>query len=168
MPPGCKQPAPAPLHAPFGYNKNWQRGSVGRLWDSQNWLQAGVLGLGNRNSSCLLFFMFFFNFYFFGGVVGRAAGLGFCCCTRAFSSCSEQGLLPKCVGFSLQRLLLLWGRSPGHALKNELSGCGLRALKHRLGSCGPQASFPQGRWDLPAPGIKPMSLLWQADSQPLD
>ena len=87
----------------------------------------------NRNSSCLLFFNVFFNFYFFGGVVGRAAGLGLCCCTRAFSSCSEQGLLPKCVGFSLQRLLLLWGRSPGHALKNELSGCGLRALEHGLG-----------------------------------
>ena len=48
-----------------------------------------------------------FFFFFFGGEVGRVAGLGLCCCTRASSSCGEQGLLSNrgvwashCSGFS--------------------------------------------------------------------
>ena len=49
------------------------------------------------------------------------AALGLHCCTWAFSSCSKQGLLCSCAGFSLQWLLLLW--SMGFRAR-KLSGCG--------------------------------------------
>ena len=38
-----------------------------------------------------------------------------------------------------------------------LSSCGLRALEHSLSSCGAQALLLRGMWDLPRPGIEPMS-----------
>ena len=37
------------------------------------------------------------------------------------------------------------------------SSCGVWALEHRLSSCGAQASLHRGRWDLPGPGLEPMS-----------
>ena len=42
---------------------------------------------------------------------------------------------------------------------------GPRALG--LSSCGAQALLLQGLWDLPGPGIKPMSLALAGDSYPL-
>ena len=38
-----------------------------------------------------------------------------------------------------------------------LSSCGSRALEHRLSSCGAQAQLLRGMWDLPGPGLKPVS-----------
>ena len=38
-----------------------------------------------------------------------------------------------------------------------LSGCGSWALECRLNSCGSQTLLLRGMWDLPRPGIKPMS-----------
>ena len=38
-----------------------------------------------------------------------------------------------------------------------LSSCGSRALEHRLSSCGAWASLLHGTWDLPGPGIEPVS-----------
>ena len=38
-----------------------------------------------------------------------------------------------------------------------LSSCGSRALEQRLSSCGTWASLPRGMWDLPRPGLEPMS-----------
>ena len=37
------------------------------------------------------------------------------------------------------------------------SSCGLRALERRLSSCGAQAQLLHSMWDLPGPGIKPVS-----------
>ena len=75
--------------------------------------------------------------------------LGLHCCMRAFSSCRQQGLLSSCsTGFSLQWLLLLWSTS-------ALAVPGLPEL--RLTSCSTQTWLLQGMWDLPRPGIKPMS-----------
>ena len=42
----------------------------------------------------------------------------------------------------------------GHA---GFSSFGSPALEHRLNSCGIQACWLHDRWDLPEPGIKPMS-----------
>ena len=39
-----------------------------------------------------------------------------------------------------------------------LSSCGLRALERRLSSCGARASLLRGLWDLPGPGLEPVSL----------
>ena len=37
------------------------------------------------------------------------------------------------------------------------SSCGLWALEHRLSICGTQAQLLHGMWDLPGPGLEPMS-----------
>ena len=59
-----------------------------------------------------------------------------------------------CTGFSLRWLLLLQSmgsRRPG------FRGCGSQALESRLRSCGTRALLLRGMWDLPEPGIEPMS-----------
>ena len=69
---------------------------------------------------------------------------GLLCCTRAFSSHSEQGLLPSCgalashcCGFSCCR-----AQAPGCT---GFSRCGMKA----------QLLCRTGKWDLPGPGIEP-------------
>ena len=86
--------------------------------------------------------------------------LGPHCCTRAFSSCGECGLLfnrrvhigaSHCGGFSCCRA---W--TPG---RMGFSGCSSRALEHSLNSCGAWALLPQGLWDLPRSGIEAPSSI---------
>ena len=38
-----------------------------------------------------------------------------------------------------------------------LSSCGSRALERRLSSCGTQDQLLRGMWDLPGPGLQPVS-----------
>ena len=83
------------------------------------------------------FFFLRFIYLFF------LAALGLRCCTWAFSSCNEWGLL-----FVVVRGLLivvasldaqaLGTRASGVAAR-RLSSCGSRALEHRLSSCGSRA-----------------------------
>ena len=81
---------------------------------------------------------------------------------------ASRGYSPlQCTGFSLRGLLLL--RSTGPPLRwllllrstgsrhAGLSNCGLRALERRLSSCGTRAQLLRGMWDLPGPGLKPVS-----------
>ena len=96
-------------------------------------------------------FFFFINlfiyFYFWLRQVFAAAhGFSLVAASGAYSS------LP-CTGFSLQWLLLL--RSMGS--RRELSCCGLPALEHRLCSYGAWAQLLRGMWDLPGPGLEPVS-----------
>ena len=75
-------------------------------------------------------------FFFFGC-------MGLRCCVRTFSSCGEQSYSSLgCLGFSLQCLLLL------RSLGSRRAG---------FSSCGMQAYLLCGMWDLPGPGIEPMS-----------
>ena len=67
-----------------------------------------------------------------------------------------------CVGFSLWWLLLLWSTGSRHTSSSVIVACGLSsrgswALEHRLSSCGARAQLLCGVWDLPGPGIEPMS-----------
>ena len=79
----------------------------------------------------IVFINLFILFYLF------LAALGLCCCTRAFSSCGERGLLFVVVrGFSLRWLLLLWSTGSRHT---GFSSCGSWALERRLSSCGARA-----------------------------
>ena len=81
---------------------------------------------------------------------------------RAFSSCSEWGLL-----FVVVRGLLIVvasrcgaqavGVRASVVVTHGLSSCGSRALERRLSSCGAQASLLHGVWDLPGPGLEPVS-----------
>ena len=64
--------------------------------------------------------------------------LGLCTCVWAFSSCAEQGLLFTGV----QWFPLLW------SMVCRLMG---------FSSCGAWAWLPCGMWNLPEPGIEPVS-----------
>ena len=81
-----------------------------------------------------LFFSQIFFFFFF------SAALGLGCCTQAFSSCGEQGLLrcgaraSHCSGFSCCRAWGL-GTQASVVAALELSNCGMRALEHVGFSC---------------------------------
>ena len=79
--------------------------------------------------------------------------LGLRFCARAFSSCGEWGPL-----FIAVRRPLTVAASPvaEHRLQTR-----------RLSSCGSRAQLLRGMWDPPRPGLEPVSLHWQADSQPL-
>ena len=59
-----------------------------------------------------------------------------------------------CAGFSLRWFLLLRSTGSRHV---GFSSCGLRALERRLSSCGARVQLLPGMWDLPRPGLEPMS-----------
>ena len=71
------------------------------------------------------------------------AALGLCCCAWAFSSCDEWGLL-----FIAMHGLLI-------AVASLVAEHGLQA--RGLSSCGTQAQLLYGMWDLPGPGLEPIS-----------
>ena len=69
---------------------------------------------------------------------------------QAFSSCCSRGLLSGCrVRASRCRARALG--CPG------ISGCSVHTLEHRLHNCGALGLVSHGSWDLPEPGIKPVS-----------
>ena len=100
---------------------------------------------------CVSFHVFIYAFlkfiYFW-----RWAFLGVC----GLSLVVESGgySLLRCAGFSLRWLLLLQSMGSRHA---GFSSCGTRCLERRLSSCGTWALLLHSMWDLPGPGIEPMS-----------
>ena len=120
----------------------------------------------------LLYFFFLINFIYL--VIYFLAALCLPCCTWAFSSYSEWGLLfvAGCVGFSLRWLLLFWGhwlqvhglQQLWHAVSVDvargLQTAGSVVVAHRL-SCSMACGI------FPDQGSNPCSLHWQVDSQPL-
>ena len=81
--------------------------------------------------------LFFFNLYLFLAVLG----LRFC--VRAFSSCGRRGPLFIAVRGPLTIAASLVAE---HRLQT-----------HRLSSCGSRAQLLCGMWDLPRPGLEPVS-----------
>ena len=91
------------------------------------------------------------------------AAFGLHCCTRAFFSCGKRGLLFVAVHVLLiavaclcygARALGMWASV---VVAHGLSSCGSQALECRLSSCGAWASLLRGMWDLPGPGLEPVS-----------
>ena len=78
-------------------------------------------------ASLLLFFFFFFIFLFL-------AVLGLRCCARAFSSCSERGLLFVAVHGLLIVVASLVAEHGSRCA--GFNSCGMWALERRLSSCG--------------------------------
>ena len=82
------------------------------------------------------------TFFFFNLVL---VALGLSCCTQAFSSCVERGLLfiavhrPPIAVASLVAEHRLLGMRASVVVAHRLSSCGLRALERRLSSCGTRA-----------------------------
>ena len=110
---------------------------------------------------CILHALFFFflinlSIYLF------LAALGLRCYARAFSSCGERGLL----FIAVCRLLIAvafpcgaraLGAPASVAVTRSFSSCGSWALERRLSSCGTRTYLLRSMWDLPAPGLEPMS-----------
>ena len=71
------------------------------------------------------------------------AVLGLCFCARAFSSCGEQGPLFIAV------------RGPLTVTASFVAEHRLQT--HRLSSCGSWAQLLRSMWDLPRPGLEPVS-----------
>ena len=102
-------------------------------------------------------FIYLFIYLFIYGCVGSlllCAGFSLVAAIGGYS-------LLRCVGFSLQWLLLLRSMGSRHVgsvvVACGLSSCGSRALERRLSSCGSQAQLLRGMWDLPGPGLEPVS-----------
>ena len=89
---------------------------------------------------CVLFF-FFFNLFILFYLFLAVLGLHFC--ARAFSSCGERGPLFIAVRGPLTIAASLVAE---HRLQTR-----------RLSSCGSRALLLRGMWDLPRPGLEPMS-----------
>ena len=71
------------------------------------------------------------------------AVLGLRFCARAFSSCGERGplFIAVCGPLTIAASLVA-----GHRLQTR-----------RLSSCGSRAQLLRGTWDLPRPGLEPVS-----------
>ena len=87
-----------------------------------------------------LFFIFFKIIYLF---IYLLAVLGLRFCARAFSSCGKRGPLFIAVRGPLTITASLVAE---HRLQTR-----------RLSSCGSRAQLLRGMWDLPRPGLEPMS-----------
>ena len=73
------------------------------------------------------------------------------CCVWAFSSCGKRELLLCCGS---------WASHCGGFSCCRARALGLRAsvvVAHRLSSCSTWTQLLRGMWDLPAPGIEPVS-----------
>ena len=99
-------------------------------------------------------FIYLFTYFWLRWVFAAARGLSLVAASGGSSSL-------RCVGFSLRWLLLLRSMGSRHVgsvvVARGLSSCGSRALERRLSSCGAQALLLRGMWDLPGPGIEPVS-----------
>ena len=84
--------------------------------------------------------VFFFLIYLF------LAALGLRCGARA----------SHCGGFSCCGAWAL-GAWASVVVARRLSSCSSRAPEHGLSSCGAQAQLLPGMWDLPGPGLEPVS-----------
>ena len=90
--------------------------------------------------NCILGYIFFYIYKF---IYLFLAVLGLRFCARAFSSCGELGPLFITVRGPLTTAASLVAE---HRLQT-----------HRLSSCGSRAQLFRGMWNLPRPGLEPMS-----------
>ena len=99
------------------------------------------------NSKLVFFLINIFIYFWLLWVFIAARGLSLVVASGGYS-------LLRCTGFSLRWLLLLRSMGSRHT---GFSSCGLWALERRLSSCGARAQLLHSLWDLPGPGLEPMS-----------
>ena len=106
-------------------------------------------------------FFFFYKFFIylnfnFGCVGSSLLCAGFLQLHRAGATLRCGAQASHCGGFSCcgARAVGAWASL---VVALGLSRCGSRALEHRLSSCGTRAQLLCGMWDLPRPGIEPVS-----------
>ena len=96
-------------------------------------------------------YSYLFKFYLFS--FGCAVSSLLC---GLFCSCGEQGPLACCCvpGSHFSSFSCCGAQALGRV---GFSSCGSPALEHRLCSCGTRAYLLHAMWDLPGPGIEPIS-----------
>ena len=107
---------------------------------------------------CIYFLIFYkFIYLFIFGCFGSSLlHVGFLQLQRGGPTLGCGAWACHCGGFSCcgARALGTWS-SVGVA--RGFSSCGLRALESRFSSCGARAQLLRGMWDLPGPGLEPVS-----------
>ena len=81
-------------------------------------------------------------------------GLSLVAASRGYSSLWRVGF--SLGGFSCRGAQAL-GTWASVVVAHGFSSCGSWALEHRLSSCGARAVLLRGMWDLPGPGLEPVS-----------
>ena len=97
-----------------------------------------------------------FFFFIFGCVGSSLLHMGFLQLWRAGATLHCGAQASHCSGFSCCGACAL-GTQASVVVAHGLSSCGSRALECRLSSCCTLAQLLSGMWDLPGPGLKPMS-----------
>ena len=94
--------------------------------------------------------LFYFIYFIFGCVGSSLLCTGFLWLGRVGATLSCSVRASHCSGFSLLQ-------STDGLQAHGLSSCGSQALECRLSSCGEWAQLLRGMWDLPGPGLEPVS-----------
>ena len=92
----------------------------------------------------------------FGCVGSSLLHAGFLQLWRAGATLRCGARASHCGGFFCCRAWAL-GVQASVVVARGLSSCGSRALERRLSSCGARAQLLRGMWDLPGPGLEPVS-----------
>ena len=113
-----------------------------------------------QDPSYLFYFfidLFIFIYLFIFGCVGSSLlHMGFLQLRRAGATLHCGARASHCGGFSCCGAQAL-GAWASVVVAHRLSNCGSRALERRLSSCGAQAQLICSMWDLPGPGLEPVS-----------
>ena len=99
---------------------------------------------------------FFFNLFIFGCVGPSLLHAGFLYLRQVGATLHFSVQASHCGGFSCCEARALGGRA-SVVVAHGLSSCGSQALERRLSGCGARAQLLRGIWDLPGPGLEPMS-----------
>ena len=102
------------------------------------------------------YYLFIINLFIFVCVESSLLRTGFLQLRRAGATLHCGAWASHCGGFSCCRAQALGARASVVAACG-LSSCGTRALERRLSSCGPWPQLFRGMWDLPGPGLEPVS-----------
>ena len=101
-------------------------------------------------------YLFIYLILFFDCIVSSLLHVGFLQLRQVGATLCCSVWASHCGGFSCCRARALGARA-SVVVAHGLSSCGSRALEHRLSSCGAQAQLLRGMWDLPGPGLEPVS-----------
>ena len=100
--------------------------------------------------------IFLIYLFIFGCIESLSLRPGFLQLRRVGATLRCGAWASHCGGFSCCGARPLGART-SVVVARVLSSCGLRALELRLSSCGTRAQLLCSMWDLPRPGIEPMS-----------
>ena len=117
-----------------------------------------VSSIHSPASSPFVCYYYFILFYLFilGCVGSLLLHAGFLQLGQAGATLPCAAWASHCSGFSCHGAQAV-GTRASVVVACGLSSCGSQALEHRLSSCGTWAQLLCGMWDLPGPGLEPVS-----------